>query len=164
MERQPQQATFSYMFKSVHTEDAWIHPLRDVVKEIGADEAKWKPAEGVASIWEVVAHTTPYLYDVLRALRGEDRVSHEDWHEITDWSDSAWKKLRTELISGIDQLGEEIAELKETDYAVAPPKRESPRWEILVDCNVHEAYHAGQIVKLRQLYAAKVGAKTAVTA
>jgi uncharacterized damage-inducible protein DinB len=159
MEKQPQQATFEYMYRAVHTEDGWIHPLKDVVKDVEADEAKWKPAAEVASIWEVVAHTTPYLYDVLRALRGEEKVKHEDWHALSDTSDSAWKKLRTELISGIERLGEEIAELKEADYSVAPPKRETPRWELLVDLHVHDAYHAGQLVKLRQLYAAQVGAK-----
>src|SRR5436305_2625866 len=105
MENQPLQITFGYLYKAVHTEDGWIHPLKDAVKDITADEAAWKPAPDVASIWEVAAHTTPYLYDVLRALRSEERVQHEDWHVISDVSESAWIRLRTELLSGIDQLG-----------------------------------------------------------
>ena len=165
MEKQPLQKTFGYLHQAVHTEDGWIHPLRDAVKDVSAEEAAWKPGADVASIWEVTAHATPYLYDVLRALRSEDRVSHEDWHVIGDTSEKAWFALRDELLSGIDQLGAEIEKLSEADLLVAPQGRERPRWELLTDISVHDAYHAGQIIKLRQLYQARVGsAKEAVTA
>jgi len=164
MDNQPQKTTFDYFFKAVHTEDGWIHPLKDVVQDVEIDEAKWKPAEEVASIWEVVAHTTPYLYDVIRALQGGERVKHEDWHEISNWSEAAWKKLRTELLSGIEQLGAEVAKISDADFSTAPPNRETARWEFLVDIGVHNAYHAGQIVKLKQLYAAKTGAGKKETA
>lgn len=161
MSKQPLQTTFEYLHKAVHTEDGWIHPLRDVIKEVGAEEALWKPGPDVASIWEVTAHATPYLYDVLRALRGEEKVEHEDWHVVTGESDADWLRLRSELLSGIDQLGEEIAELDGIDYMSPPPGGETPRWEMIADIAVHDAYHAGQIVKLRQLFAARVGVKEA---
>ena len=147
--------TFDYLHRAVHTEDGWIHPLKDAVQDVTAAEAAWKPGAYVASIWEVVAHTTPYVYDVLRALRGEERQPHEDWHEIADTSEKAWAELKGQLLAGIEALGAEIGKLSEADFAVAPPNRESPRWEILVDVAVHDSYHAGQIVKLRQLYTAK---------
>ena len=160
MSNQPVQKTFDYLFKAVHAEDGWIHPLRDAVQDVTAEEAAYKPAEGVASIWDVVAHATPYLYDVVRALRGDVKKPHEDWQEITDTSANAWAALRDELLAGIDALGSEIGKLSDVDFLVAPPNRETARWEILVDISVHDAYHAGQIVKLKQLYAAsKVGAK-----
>ena len=159
MSSQGFQTTFSYFHKLVHTEEGWIHPLRDVVQDVSADEAAWKPAADVASIWEVTAHATPYIYDVLRALRGEERVKHEDWHSITDLSPSAWALLKNELLKGIEALGAEVEKLSDAELPVAPPNRDTPRWELFVDIGVHDAYHAGQIVKLRQLYAAKVGAK-----
>ena len=146
--------TFTYLHKAVHTEDGWIHPLKDAVADVTVQQALFKPAPDVASIWEVTAHATPYLYDVLRALRGEERVQHEDWHDLSDTSEKAWLTLRGELIAGIDALGEEISKLKEADYLVAPPNRKTARWELLVDIAVHDAYHAGQIIKLKQLYAA----------
>lgn len=148
------QTTFDYLNRAVHTEDGWIHPLRDAVKDVSAEEALWKPAADVASIWEVTAHATPYLYDVIGALRSEDKKEHEDWHSITDKSEAAWVRLRNELLSGIDQLGEEIAEIQEADYMIPPPGRKTPRWEMIIDIGVHDAYHAGQIIKLRQLFAA----------
>jgi uncharacterized damage-inducible protein DinB len=154
MSKQPLQTTFEYLHRAVHTEDGWIHPLRDSIKDVGAEEARWKPSPEVASIWDVTAHATPYLYDVLRALRSEDKVEHEDWHSITDESEAAWVRLRSELLSGIDQLGEEIVEIQEADYLVPPQGRKTPRWEMITDIAVHDSYHAGQIVKLRQLYAA----------
>ena len=154
MSKQPLQTTFEYMHRAVHTEDGWIHPLRDAIKDVGVDEARWKPAPDVASIWDVTAHATPYLYDLLRALRAEDKVEHEDWHAITDVSEPAWIRLRNELLSGIDQLGEEIAEIQESDFTLPPTGKKTPRWELMTDIAVHDAYHAGQIIKLRQLYAA----------
>jgi uncharacterized damage-inducible protein DinB len=162
MSNQPLQTTFQYLHKAVHTEDGWIHPLRDAVKDVAVAEAAWEPATDVASIWEVTAHATPYLYDVLRALRGEEKIAHEDWHEISDTSAGAWTTLRDGLLAGIDELGAEIAKLKEADYSVAPPNRETARWELLIDLSVHDAYHAGQIVKLKQLYAARVPAEKEV--
>src|SRR5579885_2041080 len=116
MEKQPFQTSFDYLFRAVHTEDGWIHPLADAVKDVDAEEARWKPATEVASIWEVVAHATPYLYDVLRALRGEDRVKHDDWHDVIDTSDAAWQALRNELLSGIEELRIAISNLNESDF------------------------------------------------
>ncbi len=152
MSNQPLQTTFEHIHRAVHTEDGWIHPLSDAIKEVGVEEARWKPAQDVASIWDVTAHTTPYLYDVVRALRGEDKQEHEDWHSITDDSEAAWVRLRNELLSVIELLGEEIAKIKEADFLVPPHGRKTPRWEMIADIAVHDAYHAGQIMKLRQLY------------
>ena len=161
MANQPLQTTLNYLHRSVHTEDGWIHPLRDVVKDVTLEEALYKPSADVASIWEVTAHATPYIYDVLRALRGEDQVKHEDWSSIKDSSPSAWTLVKNELLAGIDALGAEVGKLSDADFLVAPPNRETPRWELLVDIAVHDAYHAGQIVKLRQLYLARVAVKEA---
>ena len=154
MENQALTTSLNYLHKAAHTEDGWIHPLKDAVADVTLEQALYKPAADVASIWEVTAHTTPYLYDVLRVLRGEERVQHEDWHTVSDTSERAWLSLRSDLLAGIEQLGEEIAKLKEGDFLVAPPNRKTPRWELLTDIAVHDAYHAGQIIKLKQLYAA----------
>jgi uncharacterized damage-inducible protein DinB len=156
------QKAFEYLHKAVHTEDGWIHPLRDAVKDVTLEEALYKPAAEVASIWEVVAHTTPYLYDVIRALRGDVKKPHEDWHELPDTSAKSWAALRDELLAGIEALGAEIGKLSDEDFWVAPPNRETPRWEFLFDLSVHDAYHAGQIIKLKQMYASsKTAAKEA---
>src|SRR5436853_4150347 len=116
MEKQPVKTTIGYLHQAVHTEDGWIHPLRDAVKDVTAEEAAWKPGADVASIWEVTAHATPYLYDVLHALRSAEREAHEDWHAIGDTSEKAWTALRDQLLSGIDQLGVEISKLSEADF------------------------------------------------
>ena len=146
--------TFEYLHRSVHTEDGWIHPLRDAVAGVSVEEALFKPAAEVASIWEIVAHAAPYIYDVVRALRSDERQAHEDWLSVPDPSAAAWNRVRDELLAGIDALGAEIAKLADSDFLVAPAGRETPRWEVLVDLAVHDAYHAGQIVKLKQIYAA----------
>ncbi|MEA2554660.1 MAG: hypothetical protein QOJ65_2836 [Fimbriimonadaceae bacterium] len=152
------QPIVNYLHQAAHTEDGWITPLRNVVSDVSPDEAALKPAADVASIHELIAHATPYLYDVLRALRGEDRVQHEDWPYVAGPED--WVGLRGELVAGIDQLGAEIAKLSDEELLEASPNRETPRWEVIVDIAVHDAYHAGQVVKLRQLHAAQ-GAREA---
>ena len=159
MEKGPLQTSFIYLSQAAHIEEGWIHPLRDVVADVDAQTAAWKPAPDVASIFDVVAHSAPYIGDVLHAFRGTERVKHEDWHDLSDTSDAAWQALRRELVSGIDQLQETIGKFSEEDLISPPPGKENPRWEFIADISIHDAYHAGQIVKLKQLYAAKVGAR-----
>jgi hypothetical protein len=46
-------------------------------------------------------------------------------------------------------------ELKNAEEAkfdeLAPPRNESPWWEVIANINVHNAHHGGQIVLLRKL-------------
>lgn len=158
MNNEPLKSTFDYLHASVHTEEGWIHPLRDVVQGVTAEEAAWKPAPDVPSIWEIVLHTTPYLEDVLRALRSEAKVQHEDWPAVGEITNAAWAQARNSLVAAIDQLGERLGGLKESELSDAPAGRETARREFLADILVHDAYHAGQIVKLKQLYAARAAA------
>lgn len=136
----------SYSLKSVHREDGWIHPLRDVV-EVSEREANWRPAADVASIAEIVAHLEPYVADVVNVLRGEESAKHEDWGGTQGRS---WSESKERLVKTLDALEVEAGKLTEADLAVPAPGRKTPRWEILMDVTIHNAYHAGQIVKLSQ--------------
>ena len=135
-----------YAFKSVHREDGWIHPLCDVV-DVTEEQANWRPAPEVASIAEVVAHLEPYMSDVVQVLRGEEKVDHEDWGGTQGQS---WSALKARLLNTTAELEAEIGKLSEEDLATPAPGKATPRWEILMDIAIHNAYHAGQIVKLTQ--------------
>lgn len=148
----------AYVVRAAHTEENWIHPLRDVLGEVTIDEAKWKPASDVASIWEVTAHLTPYLQGTVRRLRDEAVPEIEDWPTVADKSDAAWESLRAQAIGAIDALGEEVAKLDDASLERITG-RGTPAWESIADIAIHNAYHAGQIVKLRQLCAAAKAAE-----
>ena len=59
MEPTPFMQSAQYLVRAAHTEENWITPLRDAVESTSAEVAVWKPSEGVSSIAEIVAHSSP---------------------------------------------------------------------------------------------------------
>lgn len=146
----PFTSSAQYIVRASHTEENWITPLRDAVDAVTPEVAAWKPAEGVASIAEIVAHSAPYLRGLVNRLRGEEPPKSEDWPGFT----GDWEQLRSDLKSAIDDLDTEVAKLSDADLE-RNTGRGTPAWEGIADIAIHDAYHAGQIVKLQQLYQAR---------
>lgn len=142
-----------YLVRASHTEENWITPLKDAVQGVSTEEALWTPAEGVSSIAVIVAHSTPYLKGLINRLRGDEPVAAEDWPTV---SGGDWERLRSELLAAIEELDGEVEKLGDQDLE-RNTGRGTPAWEGIADIAIHDAYHAGQIVKLQQLYRASKG-------
>jgi hypothetical protein len=160
MDQQILSASLKYALELAHTEEGWIHPLRDDLKDVDAEMARWKPAPEIASIWEITAHAVPYAEGRACDFTGEPFPSDPDWSEVADTSDAAWENLKTRADNAITNLHEVVASQSEEELAKPRPDGEVPRAFRLLDIAIHDAYHAGQIVKLKQMYEAsrvKVG-------
>ena len=55
----------SYQFGLVHLNEDWIAPLLKAIEDTTFEEARFQPAPGVASVWEIVLHATGWMEDLL---------------------------------------------------------------------------------------------------
>lgn len=146
MDQQVLTDSLKYGFRISHTEEGWIQPLLDAVNEIDSETAKWKPAPDVASIWEIVAHAIPYTESRLCDFTGDPKPDEPDWPEIADTSPEAWTGLRGRVRSVVGRF-QAIMDGPDGNKIASPGR--------LMDIIVHDAFHAGQIVKLKQMHDSK---------
>jgi hypothetical protein len=141
-----------YANEMSHVEEGWIQPLGEVVRDIDAGCAAWKPAPEVASIWEILAHAAPYLESRVCDFTGRRYPDEEDWPPVSDTSPEAWAAMQNRIASAIGQLSEALALVSDDQLSQIPEGKQTALASRLLDIFVHDAYHAGQIVKLTQLY------------
>lgn len=144
-----------YTADMAHTEEGWIQPLRDAVKDVDAECAAWKPATDVASIWGILAHAAPYLESRVCDFTGEPYPNEPDWPTVGDTSPEAWAAIQSRIRAAIQRIQDVLANASDSQLAEIPAGKESSKASRLLDIFIHDAYHAGQIVKLTQLYRAK---------
>jgi uncharacterized damage-inducible protein DinB len=143
-----------YGVRISHTEEGWISPLGDVVKDVDFEAAKWKPGPHVASIWEILAHAIPYTESRTCDFTGAPYGNEDDWPEIADQTESAWRAMQARAEKAANDLQAAVDAADADAIGGLIGKSQSPRAGRLMDIIVHDAYHAGQIVKLQQAYAA----------
>ncbi|HVT13197.1 MAG TPA: DinB family protein [Fimbriimonadaceae bacterium] len=152
MDQQILTDTLKYGFRISHTEEGWIEPLLDAVNGVDFETAKWKPAPKVASIWEIVAHAIPYTESRLCDFTGATKEEEPDWPEIADPTPEAWAQLQERARKVVSEFQSVLEAASGEEIAGPKPGKKTPRAERLMDIVVHDAYHAGQIVKLKQAY------------
>ncbi len=145
----------TYQFGIVHLNDDWIAPLIKAVEETTRDEARFQPAEGVASVWEIALHATGWMEDLLRDLTGAQDLNFADWPLIEDESEAAWNTAKRNIRSVAVLLQDELARLDEAGLEETVDDGETTKGQRIASILVHNAYHAGQVVKIRQIHASR---------
>ena len=135
----------------VHTHDGWIEDLPKALRGVRAEHALWKPDGETASIWQIVLHVNQWLEDLIRDFRHEEAPKPEDWPAIIDKSDAAWEEAVERTLSNMKLLRSLVSEIKREELLQPAKGRKTPMFSHLMAILVHDAYHAGQIVKLRQV-------------
>ena len=148
------QDCYVHIFRLVHTSDDWISPLLKAAESSSYEEARYSPAPGVASIWEIVAHVSGWLEDLLHDVTGSPDAGTVDWPPISADTPSAWLATRQHLKSLVLSLQDVLARSTDEQLLATPAGTDTPLNRRIASIMVHNAYHAGQIVKLRQLYQA----------
>jgi hypothetical protein len=85
---------------------------------------------------------------------GTAEGKNEDWPNPPAPSEQAWEDMQQGLKGTICDLSRALHNLSLEELYSQPNGGELKRSTTLTDIFVHSAYHAGQIVKLRQIYAA----------
>jgi uncharacterized damage-inducible protein DinB len=141
------------LFDLVHTSDDWITPLLKSVDDVTPAQAFWSPSSDGASIAEITAHVIGWLEDLLHDLTGRPASpAGIDWPSIAERTPAAWEALRGRLQTLAIALRSHLRSLSEERLLEATSEEDVPRWQRIGSIFVHNAYHAGQIVKLRQIY------------
>lgn len=144
---------WDHFFTIVNEEEGWIVPLLSAVDGVTFEQAFWRPAGKVSSIVDITLHATGWLNATLQNVLGLPEVDNEDWPEPPAPSAEAWSEAVARLKRTIADLSRALHNLSLEELYGVPSGRDSKRSTMITDILVHSAYHAGQIVKLRQTQA-----------
>jgi uncharacterized damage-inducible protein DinB len=126
--------------------------LLDALHGLTARQAAWQPEVGGPSIWEIVDHVAHWKEAVLRISRGEGRPETEEWLVPARVDKSTWATTVERLESLEHQLEQQVAEMTDEQLEGSPEAESEWNWaQWLIGLVAHDAYHTGQIAKLRQL-------------
>ena len=143
-------ATLTTMHRNIVDTESWITPLLEILQTTEADEAAWTPAPDERSIWEIVLHLGAWTDWAVHFLQGEDT-------EVTDWPPvgaESWAATRQRVGISLTAFGDGIASLTAESLFESPTPSVTPTSRLLgiASILVHNAYHAGQLTKLRERY------------
>jgi uncharacterized damage-inducible protein DinB len=132
---------------------AWHGPsLKELLAEVTAEKAAAKPLAGAHSIWELVLHIAAWESVVRRRLEGEtvEPTPEEDWPQVTDTTESAWKDALAALEEGHGRLREVTRRLTDAQLDEMAAGCEYSVYFMLHGVIQHDLYHAGQIALLKK--------------
>jgi uncharacterized damage-inducible protein DinB len=134
--------------------EAWHGPaLLEILADINATTAAAHPIPHAHSIWELVLHISAWEGAILRRMRGEalQLEGTEDFPEIRDTGEGAWRDTLEKLNRKHDELVRAIAEMPEPRLAEQVPGKDYDFYFMLHGAVQHALYHAGQIALLKKL-------------
>lgn len=146
-------------FEYAHFHEDWVTPLSEVFEGMTAPEAAWKPNAETPSIWQIVLHMTVWTENIVermaQRMQGElpGHPSEGAWPPLpVTLDEAAWENHRQRLENALTALRTHI----ETTPLAAMLDYGNAGYSQLADlfCRfTHNAYHLGQITKLREWYA-----------
>jgi hypothetical protein len=145
-------------FEYAHNEEDWVFPLADALEGVTAQEALWKSDPNDPEqrcIWQIVLHMTVWTENIVdrmgQRMRGEPMGKPEEgaWPSLpTPLDEAAWEASKQRLWTALTALKAHI----ETTPLTAMLDQGTVGYSQLADlfCRlIHNAYHIGQITKLR---------------
>lgn len=144
---------------------AWHGPaLADVLADVTAEEAMYRPARHVHSIWEITLHAAAWIDEVASRLEGKtpDEPAAGDWPEPDNLDNDGWEDAVQQVFSARDRLLAAVRQQTEQDLdattGTSSEVADSPvsRYGMVSGVIQHNAYHAGQISYLARLIRAVV--------
>jgi len=147
-------------FEYAHNEEEWVFPLSEALAGLTADEAAWIPSStdpDSRSIWQIVLHMTVWTENIVQRMgnreRGErpGRPSEGAWPALpTILDEQAWEESQRRLWKSLAAMRAHIAETPPAAMLDQGNVGYSQFSDLL--CRfIHNAYHIGQITKMREL-------------
>jgi hypothetical protein len=134
--------------------DPWHGPpLRQLLDEVTAEQARSHPVAGAHSIWELVLHIELYVRVAVDATRGVPMPNL--FGTETDWpaagADQAqWAAANQRLFEAGEELARAIEDLGDARLAEAGPGRDYDFYYLFHGVVQHSLYHGGQIALLKK--------------
>jgi len=134
---------------------AWHGPaLRELLADVGPEQAGVHPLPEAHSIWELVSHIEVWTRAALGATQGKPMPkivgTAEDWPVVRDGSGEAWKGAVNRLFEAKDQLASAIEKFDDARLTETVPGRPYDFYYLFHGIVQHSLYHAGQIALLKK--------------
>lgn len=136
----------------------WHASLAAAVEGMDASQARWSPGTGRPSAWALLRHATHWKTAVTTALdHGE--LDTEAW-DAEDWGpepadDAAWDADREAFATVSRRLRQRIGAADDGLLDGEAAGFRGTIAELVAQVAAHDAYHAGQVRLLAELYAAR---------
>jgi hypothetical protein len=136
-------------FDYSYLHEDWVYPLADALAGVTAEDAAWRPGTDVKGIWDIVLHMAVWTENIVLRKRSGDPVRPEEgaWPPLPPVPDeAAWEAAQSRLWDALAALraqieGDPPAALRNGPYGLPD----------LLCRFIHNAYHIGQITKMREL-------------
>ncbi len=142
----------AFDYSCVH--DDWVCPVAEALDGVAAEEAAWKSSPEAMGIWEIVLHMAAWNENMVERIEKGEIVSPPEghWPPLPDTLDEAiWVRAKERLNASLVSLRSAIETTPMTKLMERPTVHGT--WLDDVLCRlIHNAYHLGQIVKLREHY------------
>lgn len=138
--------------------------LEEVLADVTAEEARWRPAQHVHSIWEITLHVAGWTAEVANRLEhgraGEPAGG--DWPDADlESGEEGWQDAIQGVFNARDLVLAAVRKLDDagldlTRGTTLDPAGGFTRTGLIEGLVQHNAYHAGQISLLKKLMRAVV--------
>lgn len=156
MDEQALQRDVLVTFEYAHHREDWVNPVEKALAGVTVPEALWKPDSEAKGIWEIVLHMAVWTELVVQRLRGEKpgKPAEGAWPPLPAVQDEAtWQTSQQRLRDALTAFRTQIAGTSPALLLDCPDENGSLLDDIL--CRyIHNAYHLGQITKLRECWRA----------
>ena len=133
----------------------WGNPgLTKILKGVGRNEATWKPAQNVHSIWDEVNHIAYWSRFTLDYLEDRAKPTKQAWPAGRGGA-PGWRRAVNKASRLHASLVRRVASLDDAALAARFGITRRTRYttaQLILGCASHIAYHVGQIAVLRRLY------------
>ena len=140
-------------FERAFDGDAWHGPsVMSILDGVTSAEAAAHPIPGAHSIWELTLHIAAWEDACRRRLEGDPAhlTEHEDWAPISDTSEAAWEKTKSDLVHVHRRLLDVIQAMDASRLDQSIIGSEASTYVTLHGGVQHALYHAGQIAMLKK--------------
>ena len=136
----------------------WFVPLRTALKKLSVEEAKWKPSKNSNSIYEILFHLNFWNERYLQRFKGlptGPSISSNDesfGNKNKNLTPALLKRELKRTESILKEFEKAVSKSREAKLKSIKPKEIRQPWhEVIGNINLHNAYHAGQILMLRKM-------------
>ena len=147
----------AYQLASVIDGEAWYgNSLREIIKDLTAEQAQEHPIPNAHSIWELLLHVEAWVKFALGAVEGQPippwpaMPVELDWPAVANTGEPAWKLAMKSFFAHHMGLVESIKAFPDDRLESTVPGRSYTFDRLFHSVIQHAIYHAGQIALLRR--------------
>lgn len=141
------------LFEDHYDGNPWLDvTILESIQDISAKEAATK-IKDLNSIWQILQHMLEWRITNMKRVKGEITASpgNNFIYEISDQSESAWKKLQSDFAISQKEWLLFIKDFDVRKFDLVYEANQHTYYEHIQGILQHDAYHLGQIVLIKKI-------------